>query len=175
MRGKGYALLDHGLLLVDHPRVCGEKSAWTHLQVETQGSPPRMRGKGSVAVIGCQHRGITPAYAGKRGSSIINRIGNRDHPRVCGEKRRGTPQGHPGLGSPPRMRGKVCTELLETLEKRITPAYAGKRFLCSDMSSPCRDHPRVCGEKPLITEIRPFVVGSPPRMRGKVITRQLST
>ena len=33
------------------------------------------------------------------------------------------------LGSPPRMRGKVMMQILEKLDERITPAYAGKSFI----------------------------------------------
>ena len=50
----------------DHPRVCGEKSAKLVFPQKTAGSPPRMRGKGLVAVVPCVVTGITPAYAGKR-------------------------------------------------------------------------------------------------------------
>ena len=32
-------------------------------------------------------------------------------------------------GSPPRMRGKEEKKRQEDIEKRITPAYAGKRYL----------------------------------------------
>ena len=49
----------------DHPRVCGEKFDRADDPVAGEGSPPRMRGKGS----GWRHyvckSGITPAYAGK--------------------------------------------------------------------------------------------------------------
>ena len=51
----------------------------------------------------------------------------------------------------------------------ITPAYAGKRHVCN---APCKgmgDHPRVCGEKSPFSLFRPPHLGSPPRMRGKVV------
>ena len=50
----------------DHPRVCGEKRSRRHHLVAEQGSPPRMRGKESIAVGIGDGIGITPAYAGKR-------------------------------------------------------------------------------------------------------------
>ena len=91
----------------DHPRVCGEKFLLSNSDNVDQGSPPRMRGKGSVTVVCCQHWGITPAYAGKR--LIMQRSGSipRDHPRVCGEKARRTATRKHKAGSPPRMRGKA--------------------------------------------------------------------
>ena len=50
----------------DHPRVCGEKSEVQKPAGCVQGSPPRMRGKGTMAAPHHRAGGITPAYAGKR-------------------------------------------------------------------------------------------------------------
>ena len=33
-----------------------------------------------------------------------------------------------------------------------------------------KDHPRVCGEKPPFCLILVYLIGSPPRVRGKVIS-----
>ena len=49
----------------DHPRVCGEKTYIFQDFRGWKGSPPRMRGKGSVHLRFRQLDGITPAYAGK--------------------------------------------------------------------------------------------------------------
>ena len=53
----------------------------------------------------------------------------------------------------------------------ITPAYAGKST--PDLRLICRnqDHPRVCGEKRFHFAQGRSVPGSPPRMRGKAISR----
>ena len=72
------------------------------------------------------------------------------------------------LGSPPRMRGKVASEMILLALERITPAYAGKRHVCSAPYKGTGDHPRVCGEKALSTFSSRKNSGSPPRMRGKV-------
>ena len=70
---------------------------------------------------------ITPAYAGKSFVLNFGDFRHRDHPRLCGEKRR-----------------FLCTE---HQPNRITPAYAGKRTV-SPFSFTCFwDHPRLCGEK----------------------------
>ena len=50
----------------DHPRVCGEKVERLQQVVGQPGSPPRMRGKGSINYPEGTARRITPAYAGKR-------------------------------------------------------------------------------------------------------------
>ena len=49
----------------DHPRVCGEKYCRRPVQPDSQGSPPRMRGKGGKLPCRVRPEGITPAYAGK--------------------------------------------------------------------------------------------------------------
>ena len=65
-----------------------------------------MRGKGFKYIHAKLEPGITPAYAGKRKRSRLDRLPEQDHPRLCGEK----------LTSP-----------MKKLEpRRITPAYAGK-------------------------------------------------
>ena len=91
----------------DHPRVCGEKNATISRSVRFTGSPPRMRGKATVADVPAKSVGITPAYAGKSGFLLFAWSLLRDHPRVCGEKALCTPYGCFTPGSPPRMRGKV--------------------------------------------------------------------
>ena len=52
--------------------------------------------------------GITPAYAGKSMCHSFLTAGHWDHPRVCGEKSMSAVQTLDRMGSPPRMRGKVC-------------------------------------------------------------------
>ena len=70
-------------------------------------------------------------------------------------------------GSPPRMRGKAPRVLADRASDGITPAYAGKRGRCPRPAGRRWDHPRVCGEK-IRARLHPrFLVGSPPRMRGK--------
>ena len=50
----------------DHPRVCGEKTAYQAQAGCNQGSPPRMRGKAWWTPLPSIWPRITPAYAGKR-------------------------------------------------------------------------------------------------------------
>ena len=69
------------------------------------------------------------------------------------------------------MRGKDAGLDYNPIIDRITPAYAGKSSFSTGHILPYWDHPRVCGEK------RPFRpkpladLGSPPRMRGKVTSK----
>ena len=75
----------------DHPRMCGEKFPAVPVRLPALGSPPRMRGKESIAVGIGDGIGITPAYAGK---SFLQRTAQcrcQDHPHVCGEKTKKIP------------------------------------------------------------------------------------
>ena len=65
------------------------------------------------------------------------------------------------------MRGKGILHPMHCPHGRITPAYAGKSktFALPDFIN--QDHPRVCGEKFTFFVFCPYVLGSPPRMRGK--------
>ena len=112
--------------------------------------------------------GITPACAGKSSHEARNTVRLQDHPRVCGEKGALNATTTDEAGSPPRMRGKVPPMPLSRFQFGITPAYAGKSPRTPLATSPARDHPRVCGEKGIFTCLMAFLMGSPPRMRGKV-------
>ena len=110
----------------DHPRVCGEKLCFNVVYGNTQGSPPRVRGKVCIYIRLCGCVGITPACAGKRTTMMGRTRRFGDHPRVCGEKKI-TPSGAGECtGSPPRVRGKAFEQKQRARNNRITPACAGK-------------------------------------------------
>ena len=152
----------------DHPRVGGEKpTSSAHCQGPS-GSPPRGRGKvrrGHSDDCCC---GITPAWAGKRTLPDLREAANGDHPRVGGEKLTIKEKYLWQRGSPPRGRGKDLTDTRHLRGLRITPAWAGKRWLLLSQHPGCLDHPRVGGEKERGHAGRVLRLGSPPRGRGKV-------
>ena len=113
-----------------------------------------MRGKRvGAARVGCGV-GITPAHAGKRLTlSVRSSI---------------------DLGSPPHVRGKALDTVIEHAFDGITPACAGKRIKLRKRHSICGDHPRVCGEKTKPVPAGGILMGSPPRMRGKVLQNPIS-
>ena len=152
----------------DHPRMCGEKSTPVSASVCSSGSPPHMRGKVAVREFYLLDGGITPAYAGKRRCIIRRLLVHWDHPCVCGEKVEEHDAAFLARGSPPRMRGKDALPLHGVTHLRITPAYAGKSGLYRPERHNGRDHPRVCGEKSAFNALVVKLLGSPPRMRGKV-------
>ena len=119
-------MLDRLACHEDHPRLCGEKIFGRVRIFLRLGSPPPMRGKVNFFEFLWCLAGITPAYAGKSRALYAEAKNYEDHPRLCGEK------GSKGcsfpvlIGSPPPMRGKVFPVPPQVLERRITPAYAGK-------------------------------------------------
>ena len=93
-----------------------------------------------------------------------------DHPRLCGEKHPIFPPPFRDVGSPPPMRGKVHHGRGEHIMNRITPAYAGKRAQQPYIFRHRQDHPRLCGEKSKSLCNMLKMSGSPPPMRGKVVS-----
>ena len=103
--GKRIFVNSSNCLTRDHPRACGEKPAvWDRIE-QSQGSPPRVRGKVDatipIAMYGWDHpracggflfrhnsllSGITPARAGKSEPVSRSIRPSGDHPRACGEK-----------------------------------------------------------------------------------------
>ena len=112
----------------DHPRLCGEKLSRFPAKVSEMGSPPPMRGKAGRCAASVPNWRITPAYAGKSGGIYHEKDRCKDHPRLCGEKFPRISHLVDSQGSPPPMRGKAAESLRTQAVRRITPAYAGKRW-----------------------------------------------
>ena len=68
------------------------------------------------------------------------------------------------------MRGKPMVRVYAVNDNRITPADAGKTLFRFSVYKVNQDHPRGCGENSLSTTYSPIDIGSPPRMRGKLIS-----
>ena len=85
-----------------------------------------MRGKPTEHVSFFETDRITPADAGKTARCTYDTNLNRDHPRGCGENDFFEIIAYVRIGSPPRMRGKLISEIQNSQVRRITPADAGK-------------------------------------------------
>ena len=155
------------LIPPDHPRACGENHIPASSTVTSWGSPPRVRGKLTVACDPAGNVGITPARAGKTSGSLTATGAGGDHPRACGENRIRLVQSTLSDGSPPRVRGKRRISSLPACSMRITPARAGKTMLELGPEWLDEDHPRACGENPSSGREKCRKFGSPPRVRGK--------
>ena len=171
--GKSSLFPRSSVILEDHPRLCGEKPPSACTGGRCGGSPPPMRGKDlSAGQLRRNHR-ITPAYAGKSSCHKKEARGNRDHPRLCGEKPASSSLVMFQPGSPPPMRGKDAAGAFRAAAPGITPAYAGKRHTQRKILPDTWDHPRLCGEKKDTRRRKWRQSGSPPPMRGKVQSRQV--
>ena len=169
MRGK----LENPVLflfsVLDHPRVCGENSAFQNQPCAPLGSPPRVRGKHCSPLFRPSAERITPACAGKTVDRHIHSIVRPDHPRVCGENPCRRRARSCRRGSPPRVRGKPSEYLVKQVQERITPACAGKTMKTQTRRGRRTDHPRVCGENRSNFNRATVADGSPPRVRGKLL------
>ena len=65
------------------------------------------------------------------------------------------------------MRGKRYLAQARPQKGGITPACAGKTSEPHRLYRGAEDHPRVCGENSPELALKAFIVGSPPRVRGK--------
>ena len=168
--------------------MCGEQVLDMMLARRMAGSPPRVRGTDhrseppprlyriTPACAGNSRTGgmvepgagITPACAGNSAPAAAKTAGPRDHPRVCGEQAKAYCPGAKQKGSPPRVRGTVCTSSAPYTDVRIPPACAGNSLRRSWPGFGRRDHPRVCGEQSRFHFVFPHSRGSPPRVRGTV-------
>ena len=150
----------------DHPRVCGEHLGCSVDELKKEGSSPRMRGAHMRLSRRPFSSRIIPAYAGSTHAVDAPPRGPWDHPRVCGEHRRGECRGAHRGGSSPRMRGAPSVGRRVDDVSRIIPAYAGSTSDILGYRSASEDHPRVCGEH--LEDMEPWDVvwGSSPRMRG---------
>ena len=108
--------------------MCGEQANSLRNGQIRLGSPPRVRGTGEAADVIGLPGGITPACAGNSAFLPVCKAMLEDHPRVCGEQRFDFASEVGGIGSPPRVRGTVCSSSNTASTTGITPACAGNRL-----------------------------------------------
>ena len=149
-----------------HPRVCGEHTEWTMPERLSFGSSPRMRGTPTPFYGPSQIRRFIPAYAGNTNCDTSRPATYAVHPRVCGEHSENPRLQCSEHGSSPRMRGTRREPLLDDVNPRFIPAYAGNTPPYPPVTPNSSVHPRVCGEHDLLPDRNPHSSGSSPRMRG---------
>ena len=151
-----------------HPRVCGEAATVTCRAAVATGPSPRVRGSPDRAARPAARHGSIPACAGKPGTASWPRSGRRVHPRVCGEASWWVRSAHQRPGPSPRVRGSPRVAAHGGASAGSIPACAGKPASPWPAASPCRVHPRVCGEA--IRQRWPGAdePGPSPRVRGSL-------
>ena len=91
-----------------------------------------------------------------------------DHPRECGKNKSMRSMRKLELGSPPRVREKLCRSRRSATRSRITPASAGKTEHWNTQNQMETDHPRECGKNLSCALSEGAGLGSPPRVREKL-------
>ena len=150
----------------DHPRMCGEHNRGSSFGQSHKGSSPHVRGARQACDDALQESGIIPACAGSTSWETLRRSSIRDHPRMCGEhsvkhNAKGNDQ-----GSSPHVRGARRRQQDHPGSQGIIPACAGSTSRPPDLHTVPRDHPRMCGEHPLVTSSASPSAGSSPHVRG---------
>ena len=152
-----------------HPRVCGENlRRWRGARCGL-GSSPRVRGKRAAFPPARRLQRLIPACAGKTVTVIVRSAARQAHPRVCGENLAGVAGRAASAGSSPRVRGKRPHPGHQPGRGGLIPACAGKTSSPPSPPSWPPAHPRVCGENELCMWRRDRLIGSSPRVRGKLL------
>ena len=153
--------------LAVHPRVCGGSRPQQPPPGDYSGTSPRVRGKPRNRPPGRLAPGYIPACAGEAAQDHRRREANRVHPRVCGGSARFDPSRAPGLGTSPRVRGKLIRETEDSIGRRYIPACAGEAWRMTNDRRARRVHPRVCGGSKGLGGRESVEEGTSPRVRGK--------
>ena len=155
--------------LTVHPRVCGADSEKRAGVTAGGGSPPRVRGRRNIPFRRRRRSRFTPACAGQTGSKPNEPFLMSVHPRVCGADMVMLSQDGGATGSPPRVRGRQAYKRSYIFTSRFTPACAGQTSRHSGEQNTAPVHPRVCGADGKRQFNRARYLGSPPRVRGRLI------
>ena len=150
----------------DHPRMCGEHGRLATMPCRSPGSSPHVRGAQRLERQSCSLSGIIPACAGSTSWETLRRSSIRDHPRMCGEHELGDFAAFLDQGSSPHVRGARRRQQDHPGSQGIIPACAGSTSRPPDLHTVPRDHPRMCGERPLVTSSASPSAGSSPHVRG---------
>ena len=95
------------------------------------GSSPRVRGKQRDFWPQNALTGLIPACAGKTVNLCPELQGAGAHPRVCGENLSSSGIESSGVGSSPRVRGKLDDRGDSSFDAGLIPACAGKTWSAS--------------------------------------------
>ena len=132
------------------------------------GSSPRVRGRFGAGVCECAGGGLIPACAGQTQRRRGHAAAFGAHPRVCGADILSFTVPHAPLGLSPRVRGRPRDGQLEWCRPGLIPACAGQTLHHLAPSDRSGAHPRVCGADRLNNLDRADIMGSSPRVRGRL-------
>ena len=112
----------------DHPHACGDKVMQRRVDIDKQGSSPRVWGQEWVALYDRHTMRIIPTRVGTSKIKFTIFFLNQDHPHACGDK----PESHirttQQKGSSPRVWGQASALNDGGAERGIIPTRVGTRF-----------------------------------------------
>ena len=132
-----------------------------------------MRGKQGKPMPATTPTRLIPAHAGKTDADSALMHLRRAHPRACGENSHGDASHCVAAGSSPRMRGKPLFYRHGEPIGGLIPAHAGKTETSTARRAHVWAHPRACGENGIVASSMISLMGSSPRMRGKLYQARL--
>src|SRR5690606_21589305 len=130
----------------DHPRVVGADRCVPPGPRAEVGAPPRRRGGRDPLSRAARGRRNTPASAGRTTAPPPRTSPTAEHPRVGGEDVGDLPFEAADDGTPPRRRGGPRHPHRAHLQRRNTPASAGRTATGRKSPLSLAEHPRVGGE-----------------------------
>ena len=149
--------------------MCGADISGATSDATPAGSPPRVRSRRHRGTGQSDRPGITSACAEQTVSSSPDEDSKRDHLRVCGADFNHAYSTSRQKGSPPRVRSRHL--LLRTVwaDVGITSACAEQTLRSRLPERSAMDHLRVCGadDNPMVNDV--LELGSPPRVRSRLI------
>ncbi len=169
--GSRLAVMCWWCLSGDHPRGCGEQAEERGRALRAEGPSPGMWGAVHPGRQQRRHLGTIPAGAGSSGRSCSLLWWAGDHPRGCGEQQTRVPGEALHAGPSPRVRGAGAQPGPPAPRAGTIPAGAGSSGPWCGPRPPAWDHPRGCGEQPIVTVESALDMGPSPRVRGADLLR----
>ena len=149
-----------------HPRMRGERLAFSRFSQGTAGSSPHARGTQiDHRTLAAQGRFIL-ACAGNATWSPGWIPARTVHPRMRGERGRMFAREHEFLGSSPHARGTPRPQMMQGTRRRFIPACAGNAKTAPTQPRHGAVHPRMRGERRCAVAFARAGVGSSPHARG---------
>ena len=144
----------------------GERSGPRLITFSMYGSSPHARGTRQTLAVGYARERFIPACAGNAQCSRRRHQLATVHPRMRGERRRGTECSSPTTGSSPHARGTRQAPGRVYGQVRFIPACAGNAVFCTPGYRDAAVHPRMRGERVVGDHTCYHRNGSSPHARG---------
>ena len=157
----------------EHPHVCGERGVYRRVRGGVYGTSPRVWGKGDLRVLAPHPIRNIPTCVGKGNADNHIRCVSPEHPHVCGERKTFGEEGVRADGTSPRVWGKGRCLPPARHPNRNIPTCVGKGRVAGCRSSPCSEHPHVCGERTAARLKLKEIDGTSPRVWGKDDKRKI--